>query len=153
MDYRMLGKTGLKVSAFSFGFYATFGVKEGIDRALSILEICRQNGINFYDNAEVYGTNRGDAELIMGEAMAQLQLNSPHEWRRSDLVISSKIYWGGDGQNEKGVVHCSFFLIFFLNHIKMNCNRVVTKAHNRRGRRLFGQTANGLSGCCVLSSC
>ena len=102
MDYRLLGNTGLKVSLFSFGFFATYGVKEGIDRALSILEICRKNGINFYDNAEVYGKNRGDAEKIMGDAMSILKSNNPTDWRRSDLVISSKVFWGGDGQNEKG---------------------------------------------------
>eukprot|EP01084_Bolivina_argentea_P247901 414706_1 len=103
MDYRMLGNTGLKVSLFSFGFFATFGVKEGIDRALSILEICRKNGINFYDNAEVYGKNRGDAEKIMGDAISILKSNNSNDWRRSDIVISSKVFWGGDGQNEKGL--------------------------------------------------
>ena len=54
MDYRLLGKTGLKVSLFSFGFFATFGVKEGIDRAVSILDICRKSNINFFDNAVKY---------------------------------------------------------------------------------------------------
>jgi len=93
----------LKVSLFSFGFYATFGVKEGMDRALSILEMCRKNGVNFFDNAEVYGKNRGDAEKIMGEAMSTLRSHNAQDWRRSDLVISSKVFWGGDGQNEKGL--------------------------------------------------
>lgn len=102
MEYRMLGGTGLKVSTLSFGFWATFGVKENLNRAVSILRICRKAGINLFDNAEVYG--KGKAETIMGQAFKKLQSEDPMLWRRSDLVISTKIFWGpGDGENEWGL--------------------------------------------------
>ena len=103
MEYRLLGNTGLKVSSLSFGFFATIGVNEGLDRCLNIMRICRNNGINLFDNAEVYGKNRGDSEIIMGQAMDKLKSEDPYLWRRSDLIISSKVFWGGDGQNEKGL--------------------------------------------------
>ena len=102
MEYRMLGGTGLKVSTLSFGFWATFGVKEGVDRAVSIMRICRKAGINLFDNAEVYG--KGDAETIMGIALKKLHAEDPKLWRRSDLCITTKLFWGpGGGQNEWGL--------------------------------------------------
>lgn len=109
MYYRMLGNTGLQVSVLSYGFWATFGVKAGlteaagIERAKQILRVCKANGVNMFDNAEVYGNPRGEAERIMGEAMAQLREEDPVTWRRSDVIITTKIFWGGDGQNEKGL--------------------------------------------------
>jgi len=103
MEYRLLGGTGLKVSTLSFGFWATFGVKEGLDRCVSIMRICRNAGINFFDNAEAYGANNGDAELIMGQALQILKKEDPEKWRRTDIVISTKLFWGGSGQNEKGL--------------------------------------------------
>ena len=109
MYYRMLGKTGLQTSVFSFGFWATFGVKErlnerqGIDQAKQLLAVCKKAGINLFDNAEVYGIPRGEAERIMGQAMAELKAEDPVTWRRSDCIITSKIFWGGDGVNEAGL--------------------------------------------------
>jgi len=103
MEYRLLGGTGLKVSVLSFGFWATFGVKEGLERCVSILRICRNAGINFFDNAELYGKNSGDAETIMGQGLQLLKKEDPEKWRRTDLVITTKIFWGGSGQNEKGL--------------------------------------------------
>eukprot|EP00485_Elphidium_margaritaceum_P012894 CAMPEP_0202707850 /NCGR_PEP_ID=MMETSP1385-20130828/20121_1 /ASSEMBLY_ACC=CAM_ASM_000861 /TAXON_ID=933848 /ORGANISM="Elphidium margaritaceum" /LENGTH=359 /DNA_ID=CAMNT_0049366655 /DNA_START=112 /DNA_END=1191 /DNA_ORIENTATION=+ len=103
MEYRMLGGTGLKVSTLGFGFWATYGVKEGVDRCVAVLRICRKGGINFFDNAEAYGAKNGDAEEIMGAAIKKLQVEDPESWRRSELVITTKIFWGGGGQNEKGL--------------------------------------------------
>ena len=54
-------------------------------------------GVNLFDNAEVYGSPRGEAERIMGEAIARLRLEDPEGWRRSDILITTKIFWGGDG--------------------------------------------------------
>jgi len=72
------------------------------DRAVSILRICRKAGINLFDNAETYGN--GAAESIMGIALKRLQREDPKLWRRSDIVISTKIFWGPDGgQNERGL--------------------------------------------------
>jgi len=87
----------------SFGFWATFGVKEGLERCVSIMRICRNAGINFFDNAELYGQKSGDAEIIMGQALQILIKEDSTKWRRSDLVISTKLFWGGAGQNEKGL--------------------------------------------------
>jgi len=104
MEYRLLGNTGLKVSTLSFGFWATYGVKEGVDRCVSVLRICRKAGINFFDNAEAYGKENGDAEIIMGKALKKLQEEDSKLWRRSDICITTKIFWGpGGGQNEKGL--------------------------------------------------
>ena len=109
MPFRMLGRTGLQVSVFSYGFWATFGVKEGlkhgdgIDRAVACLKVARAGGVNLFDNAEVYGSPRGEAERIMGEAIARLRSEDPESWRRSDILITTKIFWGGDGVNEKGL--------------------------------------------------
>eukprot|EP01084_Bolivina_argentea_P079405 144045_1 len=104
MEYRLLGNTGLKVSTLSFGFWATYGVKEGVDKCVTVLRICRKAGINFFDNAEAYGKENGDAEIIMGKALKKLHQEDAKLWRRSDIVISTKIFWGpGGGQNEKGL--------------------------------------------------
>ena len=103
MEYRMMGGTGLKVSALSFGFWATFGVKEGVDRCVSIMRICRNAGINLFDNAEAYGKENGDAETIMGIAYKKLLEEDPKLWRRSDVCFTTKLFWGGKGQNEKGL--------------------------------------------------
>ncbi len=109
MLYRMMGNTGLQVSVLSYGFWATFGVKdrlsndEGIEAAKNLLHQARKAGVNLFDNAEVYGDPRGEAERIMGEAISQLMTEHPDVWRRSELIITTKIFWGGDGVNEKGL--------------------------------------------------
>lgn len=109
MYYRMLGNTGLQVSVLSFGFWATFGAKPdikgdpGIERAKDILREARKGGVNFFDNAETYGSPQGSAELIMGEAIRQLREEDPELWRRTDIMVSTKIFWGGPGVNEKGL--------------------------------------------------
>jgi len=103
MEYRMLGGTGLMVSTLSFGFWATYGVKEGVDRCVSVMRICRAAGINFFDNAEAYGKENGDAETIMGEAIQVLRKEDEKLWRRSDICVTTKLFWGGKGNNEAGL--------------------------------------------------
>ena len=109
MYYRMLGGTGLQVSVLSFGFWATYGVKEGmtneegIVKAKECMQIARENGINLFDNAETYGNPAGAAEEIMGQAMSQLEKEDPETWRRSEIIVSTKIFWGGTGVNERGL--------------------------------------------------
>lgn len=109
MPHRMLGRTGLQASVFSYGFWATFGVKQGltdeqgIKAAMDCLTVARNAGVNLFDNAEVYGSPRGEAESIMGEAIARLTAADPILWRRSDILVTTKIFWGGDGVNEKGL--------------------------------------------------
>jgi voltage-dependent potassium channel beta subunit len=109
MYYRTIGNTGIVTSVFGFGFWATFGVKaglldrEGIETAKQILSTARAGGINLFDNAEMYGNPIGEAERIFGEAYAELESEDPELWRRSDVVITTKLYWGGKGQNENGL--------------------------------------------------
>lgn len=109
MPMRMMGNTGLQVSVLSYGFWATFGVKNdlkgdaGVEIAKKCLTVARDAGINFFDNAEVYGNPKGAAEEVMGQAIEELRKESPDKWRRSDILISTKIFWGGDGVNEKGL--------------------------------------------------
>ena len=64
MEYRFLGKTGLQVSALSYGAWVTFGPQMGVDEARACMEAAYDAGVNFFDNAESYGG--GDAEKIMG---------------------------------------------------------------------------------------
>lgn len=105
----MLGNTGLQVSVLSFGFWATFGAKDevkgnaGIETAKECLRVARKAGINLFDNAEVYGTPNGEAERIMGLAIKSLREDDPNLWRRSELIITTKIFWGGKGVNEAGL--------------------------------------------------
>jgi aryl-alcohol dehydrogenase-like predicted oxidoreductase len=107
MAYRMLGNTGLQVSALSFGFWASYGHKDdlkddaGLTIAKDVLRVARKGGINFFDNAEAYAD--GDAEIIMGKAIVALRKEDPELWRRSDILISTKIFWGGKGVNETGL--------------------------------------------------
>ncbi|MEE8357678.1 MAG: aldo/keto reductase [Anaerolineales bacterium] len=95
MKYRYLGKSGLQVSELSFGSWVTFGSQVDIDKAVELMTIAYDAGVNFFDNAEVY--NNGEAEIIMGKAIKKTG------WKQKDLVLSTKIFWGGDGPNDNGL--------------------------------------------------
>lgn len=90
MEYRRLGKSGLKVSEFSFGAWVTFGKQVGEDAAQSIMAHAYDAGINFFDNAEGY--EQGNAERVMGEALMALG------WSRDSYAVSSKVFFGGNGK-------------------------------------------------------
>lgn len=95
MEYRNLGRSGLKVSALSFGAWVTFGTQIGEDMATDLMRTAFDHGVNFFDNAETYAD--GQAELMMGNVIQRLG------WKRSDIVLSTKIFWGGDGPNDRGL--------------------------------------------------
>ena len=95
MEYRYLGRSGLKVSALSLGAWVTFGEQVGNDVAYDCMSAAFEAGVNFFDNAEVYAD--GKAETVMGEVVKKAG------WKRSDLVIATKIFWGGDGPNDRGL--------------------------------------------------
>ncbi len=95
MEYRHLGRSGLRVSSLSFGTWVTFGGQVEIDEAVRCLSVAREHGVNFFDTAEVYA--KGKAEEILGAALKKTA------WPRESLVISTKIYWGGSGPNDKGL--------------------------------------------------
>jgi voltage-dependent potassium channel beta subunit len=95
MEYRRLGSAGLKVSALSYGAWVTFGTQIGEDMAYELMKTAFDAGINFFDNAEAYAG--GQAETIMGKVIKRAG------WKRSDLVLSTKIFWGGSGPNDRGL--------------------------------------------------
>ena len=95
MEYRHLGSSGLYVSALSFGAWATFSDQIDEDAAAACMRAAREAGVNFFDNAEEYAG--GQAERMMGSILQQ------EGWTRSDLVLSTKIFWGGDGLNDEGL--------------------------------------------------
>src|SRR6202166_3681094 len=86
MQYRRLGRSGLKVSALSFGSWVSFGPQLAGGSARYCLAASYDAGVNFFDNAEVYSGGR--SESIMGEAIAELG------WPRHTFVISRKFFWG-----------------------------------------------------------
>lgn len=89
MEHRRLGPSGLKVSVLSFGSWVTFGSQLDVGLARDCLAAAREGGVNFFDNAESYAG--GESERIMGRAIAELG------WPRKSYVISSKYFWGIDG--------------------------------------------------------
>ncbi len=95
MEYRFLGKSGLKVSELSLGAWVTYGGQVGEDVALECMSAAYDLGVNFFDNAEAYAN--GNAETVMGNVIRKTG------WKRTDLVISTKIFWGGDGPNDTGL--------------------------------------------------
>eukprot|EP00823_Brevimastigomonas_motovehiculus_P003921 TRINITY_DN2492_c0_g1_i1.p1 TRINITY_DN2492_c0_g1~~TRINITY_DN2492_c0_g1_i1.p1 ORF type:complete len:375 (+),score=68.48 TRINITY_DN2492_c0_g1_i1:64-1188(+) len=99
MSYRYLGKSGLKVSAISLGAWTTWGLSINDEMAYKCMKTALKMGVNFFDNAEIYGS--GKAEKTMGTCISKLI----HEGmcKRSDLVISTKLYWGGKGPNDRGL--------------------------------------------------
>lgn len=95
MEYRHLGSSGLQLSALSFGAWVTFGQQVGEDAAFEIMQAAYDAGVNCFDNAESYAG--GKAETVMGNVIKRAG------WKRSDLVISTKIFWGGKGPNDSGL--------------------------------------------------
>ena len=103
MHYRRLGRSGLKVSALSFGSWVTYGNQMGTDVARECMAAAYDAGCNFFDNAEVYA--KGESERIMGEALRALG------WRRSSYLVSTKLYWGlNDGPNEKNTLNRKYLM-------------------------------------------
>jgi aryl-alcohol dehydrogenase-like predicted oxidoreductase len=86
MQYRHLGRAGVRLSVLSFGSWVSFGPQLAGDSARECLAAAYDSGMNFFDNAEVY--SRGESETIMGAAIAELK------WPRHTYLISSKYYWG-----------------------------------------------------------
>ncbi|KAK7422923.1 Voltage-gated potassium channel subunit beta-2 [Neonectria magnoliae] len=86
MIYRRLGRSGLHVSAISLGSWLTYGGYAHDKEAFDCMKKAYDLGINFFDTAENY--TAGQAEIVMGKALKHFK------WKRSDLVISTKINWG-----------------------------------------------------------
>ena len=95
MEYRRLGRSGLKVSALSLGAWVTYGAQVGEEAAYECMTEAFDGGVNFFDNAEAYASGR--AEVVMGNVIRRAG------WKRSDLVVSTKLFWGGKGPNDVGL--------------------------------------------------
>lgn len=90
MEYRRLGKSGLKLSALSFGSWITFANQINDGTADRLMDIAYDAGVNFFDNAEVYAA--GKSEEVMGEILAKKQ------WSRDSYTVSSKVFFGAGGK-------------------------------------------------------
>jgi len=98
MEYRRLGRAGLKVSALSFGSWVTYGNQMDTRLARECMAAAFDAGVNFFDNAEIYA--QGQSETIMGQVLKELQ------WPRQRYIVSTKFYWGlGKGPNEKNTLN------------------------------------------------
>ncbi|XP_061525173.1 voltage-gated potassium channel subunit beta-2-like [Phycodurus eques] len=95
MAYRNLGKSGLRVSCLGLGTWVTFGSQISDEMADSVMTLAYDNGINLFDTAEVYASGR--AETTLGNILEK------KGWRRSSYVVTTKIYWGGQAETERGL--------------------------------------------------
>ncbi|XP_077597803.1 voltage-gated potassium channel subunit beta-2-like isoform X1 [Stigmatopora nigra] len=95
MIYRTLGKSGLRVSCLGLGTWVTFGSQISDEMAENVLTVAYDNGINLFDTAEVYASGR--AETTLGNILEK------KGWRRSSYVVTTKIYWGGPAETERGL--------------------------------------------------
>tara|TARA_B100000212_G_scaffold95900_2_gene70436 strand:+ start:399 stop:1343 length:945 start_codon:yes stop_codon:yes gene_type:complete len=95
MEYRNLGKSGLKVSELSFGSWVTFVNQLGLKTATNCMSYAYEHGVNFFDNAEAYAS--GESEILMGKILKKLN------WTRDTYIVSSKAFWGGQLPTQKGL--------------------------------------------------
>jgi voltage-dependent potassium channel beta subunit len=103
MTYNRLGRAGIKVSQLSFGSWVTFKSQVDVERAAEMLQVARDAGVNFFDNAESYAG--GESERIMGAALAQLG------WPRWSYLVSTKLFWGiNDDVNMKNTLNRKYLM-------------------------------------------
>ncbi len=103
MEYRRLGRTGIKVSVLSFGSWVTFDTQVAVDAAVECMQAAHDAGCNFFDNAEAYAGGR--SEEIMGEALRTLG------WPRWSYVVTTKLFWGiHDDVNMKDTLNRKYLM-------------------------------------------
>ncbi len=106
MQYRRLGRSGLRVSSFSLGSWVTYHNQVDTGQAVEMMAAAYDAGINFFDNAEVYAG--GKSETIMGDALRKLG------WPRLNYVVSTKFFWGldrnGDAVNRKDTLNRKYLM-------------------------------------------
>ncbi len=93
MEYRRMGKTGLQLSALSFGSWVSFHKQIDDSIADELMGIAYDHGVNFFDNAETYAL--GESEKMMGRVLKQ------KNWDRTSYTVSSKVFWGWRGKENK----------------------------------------------------
>jgi len=98
MEYRHLGRAGIRVSELSFGSWITFSIQADVKAAAEMMAAAYDAGVNFFDNAEAYAG--GKSEEMMGAALKKLN------WRRGSYLVSTKFYWGINGDvNERNTLN------------------------------------------------
>jgi voltage-dependent potassium channel beta subunit len=103
MEYRRLGRSGLKVSELAFGSWVTYGNQLDVDAARECMAAAWDHGVNFFDNAEVYAA--GKSEEIMGATLRKLA------WPRLKYIVSTKFFWGiTEGPNEKNTLNRKYLM-------------------------------------------
>jgi voltage-dependent potassium channel beta subunit len=106
MNYRRLGRSGLRVSTLSLGSWVTYHNQVSTGDAVEMMAAAFDAGINFFDNAEVYAG--GKSETIMGDALRQLG------WPRLNYIVSTKFFWGldrnGDAVNRKDTLNRKYLM-------------------------------------------
>jgi len=111
MEYRRLGRAGIKVSQLSFGSWVTFGKQLNMKEATRSLSVARDFGVNFFDNAEVYA--HGQSEEIMGTALKELN------WPRLSYLVSTKFFWGiTEDPNGKNTLNRKYLLNAITGSLK-----------------------------------
>ena len=110
MEYRNLGKSGLKVSELSFGSWVTFVNQLGLKTATNCMSYAYEHGVNFFDNAEAYAS--GESEILMGKILKKLN------WSRDTYIVSSKAFWGSQLPTQKGLSK---------KHLHDACNAALTR--------------------------
>ena len=94
MDFRYLGRSGLKISEIAYGNWVTHGSQVEEDQAQACVRAALEAGITTFDTADVYA--QGRAESVLGRALAGQ--------RRGSLEIFTKVYWPvGPGPNARGL--------------------------------------------------
>ncbi len=106
MQYRRLGRAGLRVSTLSLGSWVTYHNQVDAGQAVEMMAAAYDGGVNFFDNAEAYAGGR--SEEIMGQALKKLA------WPRLNYVVSTKFYWGldrkGDAVNRKDTLNRKYLM-------------------------------------------
>ncbi len=111
MPFRKLGQSGLSVSLFSFGSWVTFGKQMDVRPVKECLKYAFDQGVNFFDNAEVYAS--GQSEQLMGQAFQDLGLN------RNEYVLTTKFYWGIENRvNFKNTLNRKYLMQAIDNSLK-----------------------------------
>ena len=103
MNYRHLGKAGIRVSELSLGSWVTLHNQVDVKATMEMMAAAYDAGVNFFDNAEAYA--KGKSEEIMGEALKRLG------WRRGSYLVSTKLFWGlHDNVNERNTLNRKYLL-------------------------------------------
>jgi voltage-dependent potassium channel beta subunit len=107
MEYRRVGRAGVKVSLLSLGSWVTYGNQVDEKASVELMAAARDHGVNFFDNAEVYAA--GKSEELMGVSLKKLS------WDRLTYMVSTKFFWGlpakfGEGVNERNTLNRKYLL-------------------------------------------